>query len=155
MKKRLLLSISALLLLFNACDPGRVYDNNVSIPYGKWYYTNKPKFLTEIKDTASTYTIYFNVRNTGDYKYSNLFALISIQAPNDTAQSNKYEFKLANPDGEWLGGTGVGDLFDNQIKILDSVKFPKRGVYEFGIEQNMRDNPLMHISDVGIRIEKN
>lgn len=155
LKKVFLFSLVGLYLAISACDPKTVYDKNEAIPYAKWYYTNAPKFLMDIKDTSATYTIYFNVRNTGNYKYSNLFILLSIEAPKDTVQTSKYEFKLANPDGEWLGATGVGDLYDNQIKILDSVKFPRTGVYQFGIEQNMRDNPLMEITDVGIRVERN
>jgi len=32
--------------------------------------------------------------------------------------------------------------------------FPAKGVYHFSIEQNMRDNPLHEVSDVGLRVEK-
>jgi gliding motility-associated lipoprotein GldH len=35
----------------------------------------------------------------------------------------------------------------------EGYKFPSVGTYTIIIEQNMRDNPLKNISDVGIRVE--
>ncbi len=38
--------------------------------------------------------------------------------------------------------------------VVEKIKFAKPGVYSFSFEQNMRDNPLAGIEDVGMRIEK-
>ena len=64
------------------------------------------------------------------------------------------EFKLAEADGKWLG-SGLGDIYSNQMKMMQSLKFPRKGVYSFTIEQNMRDNPLVGIEDVGVKIVRN
>jgi gliding motility-associated lipoprotein GldH len=60
---------------------------------------------------------------------------------------------LAEADGKWWG-SGLGDIFSNQIKVMENVKFPRKGVYSFSVEQNMRDNPLLGIEDIGVRVEK-
>jgi gliding motility-associated lipoprotein GldH len=65
----------------------------------------------------------------------------------------RYEVKLANPDGQWLG-QGSGNLYSYQVPILTDYKFPEKGTYSFEIEQNMRDNPLREVTDVGMRVER-
>ena len=140
-------------VLFNACDPKRVFEAHESIENDSWYINQKPAFFVEIKDTVSEHNIYFNLRHTGLYKYSNLFVLMTIQGPKSKAETQRYEFKLAEVDGKWLG-SGLGDIYSNQILLVEKIKFPKSGVYSFTFEQNMRDNPLTGIEDVGIKISK-
>lgn len=61
------------------------------------------------------------------------------------------ELKLAQLDGKWTGKS-AGSLYTQQSLIHKDYVFPDTGVYHFSIEQNMRDNPLMEISDVGLNI---
>lgn len=65
----------------------------------------------------------------------------------------RYEVKLAGKDGEWFG-KGSGNLYSYQVPFKTNIKFPAKGNYHFEIEQNMRDNPLHEVSDVGLRVEK-
>lgn len=146
-------SLILISVLFISCDKNRVFEDNAVIKDNQWFLNNKPVFYVDIKDTTSAYNIYFNVRNTGNFKYSNLFILLTVQGPKSKAETNRYEFRLANPDGKWLG-SGLGDIYSNRIKLEEKIMFPKKGVYSFTVEQNMRDNPLEGIEDVGIRIEK-
>ena len=60
---------------------------------------------------------------------------------------------MADEKGKWLG-TGVGDLYDNQIPFKRNVRFPLAGIYHFEIEQGMRLETTPLILDVGLRIEK-
>ena len=64
----------------------------------------------------------------------------------------RYELKLASNTGEWLG-SGSGSLYSYQIPFK-TIRFPAKGIYNFEIEQNMRDNPLHEVSDIGLRVEK-
>ncbi len=64
----------------------------------------------------------------------------------------RQEFQLAMPDGEWLGN-GSGNLFSYQLIYKENYKFASTGKYNLIVEQNMRDNPLKAISDVGIYVE--
>lgn len=140
-------------ILFSSCDPDRVFDANVVIPENKWSVNNRPVFYVDINDTSSFHDIYLNVRNTGNFRYSNLFILLTVQGPQAQPETKRYEFKLAEPDGKWLG-SGLGDIYSNQILMIEKIRFQKSGVYSFRIEQNMRENPLEGIEDVGIRIAK-
>lgn len=152
MKAKFYIFIFAIAVFCNACDDNRVFEDYQTIKDDNWYINQRPSFFVEITDTVSSHTIYFNIRHTGIYKYSNLFVLYTIQGPKAKPETQRLEFKLAELDGKWLG-SGLGDVYANQIKIMENVKFPRKGVYSFTIEQNMRDNPLTGIEDVGIRIE--
>lgn len=130
-----------------------ITDQNVEISGHNWTYTSRIKFAFKIDDEKAAYNLYMNLRVTADYKYSNIFVLISQSGPGIKNASKRYEMRLANKDGEWLG-KGSGNLYSYQEPFLVNHKFPAKGTYIFVIEQNMRDNPLKEVSDVGLRVEK-
>lgn len=143
-----------MLLSWPGCtDPGAVVDQNTEIVNNNWAYPNKLKYTVKIDNEQIPYNLYLNLRVTGDYKYANIFVLIHQINPDKKASATRFEFKLANPDGEWLG-QGSGNLYSYQIPFRTIYKFPAKGVYTFLVEQNMRDNPLHEVSDVGMRVEK-
>lgn len=154
MQKRVTLLVLFVAIVFSACDQNRVFESYQNIKDDSWYINQKPSFYLDITDTVSEHNVYFNVRHTGLYKYSNLFILFTIQGPKANPETQRLEFKLAEADGKWLG-SGLGDIYSNQIKVMEKIKFPRKGVYSFTIEQNMRDNPLVGIEDIGVRVEKN
>ena len=141
------------LLIAGCTDANAVLDQNARIDNLNWAYVNKIKYDVAIEDTTVAYNLYLNLRVTADYKYANLFALIGEGRAGSKPHYTRYEFKLANPDGEWLG-KGSGNLFSYQIPFKTDYHFPARGTYHFEIEQNMRNNPLREVSDVGLRVEK-
>jgi gliding motility-associated lipoprotein GldH len=150
----LLAGLLVILTGLSSCtDPNAVFDQNTEIGNHNWSYLNKVRYDVKIDDANLSYNLYLNLRVTGSYKYSNLFVLISNGPVNGKASTARYEFKLAKADGEWLG-KGTGNLYSYQLPFEKSFKFPAKGVYHFEIEQNMRDNPLHEVSDVGLRVEK-
>jgi gliding motility-associated lipoprotein GldH len=60
---------------------------------------------------------------------------------------------LADEKGKWLG-SGIGDIYDNQIPFKRNVRFPLPGTYSFEIQQGTRKDDIPLIMDVGLRIEK-
>ena len=158
MKRLLILfylaSFSAILLSFSGCaDKGAVIDQNIEITGHNWTYLNKVKFTFKIDDEKIPYNLYMNLRVTADYKYSNLFVLITQKGPDKKPEIKRYELKLASKDGEWLG-EGSGNLYSYQLPFRTDYKFAVKGLYTVYIEQNMRNNPLHEVSDVGLRVEK-
>jgi gliding motility-associated lipoprotein GldH len=141
------------MLLGSCTDPKAVIDTNTQIVDHNWAYINRIKFDCKIDDDKAAYNLYFNLRVTDKYKYSNLFVLISQTSPGGQKKVTRYEVKLASKDGEWLG-KGSGNLYSYQVPFQTVVKFPAKGNYHFEVEQNMRDNPLHEVSDVGLRVEK-
>ena len=138
-------------LMFGCTNNGAVLDDSVALPNKVWAYNNRAGFDVKISDVAVDYQLSLNLRVTGNYKYSNIFMLITD--PVKKGRVTRWEFKLAQPDGRWLG-KGSGNLYSFQIPFYKNYRFPSAGTYHFQIEQNMRDNPLHEVSDVGLRVAK-
>jgi gliding motility-associated lipoprotein GldH len=149
------LMVLATLFITSCSDPDRVMDDNKAIPAQNWSYGNKIHFDVQIDDASIAYNLYINLRVTATYRYSNMFILLSQSGGGmKKADLVRYELKkLTSPTGEWLG-KGSGNLYSYQIPLRTQYRFPGKGRYHFEIEQNMRDNPLRSVSDVGLRVEK-
>lgn len=139
--------------LISCKDSVTVADTNFELNRQNWSYTEKIRIPVTIDEVDIPYNIYLNLRHTSNYKYSNIFLLIHIISPDGKRITERREFKLALPDGEWLG-SGSGNMYSYQLLIKDNYRFPVKGKYIFELEQNMRDNPLDHVTDAGIRVEK-
>jgi gliding motility-associated lipoprotein GldH len=151
-------SVSLLLFILafitSACDSRRFFEENSSVPDGVWKNTERIRFDVPIKDTIAGYNFFLNVRNSGDYPYSNLYLFIHTTTPSGKLANDTLECQLAAPDGKWLG-SGIGNLKFNRFFFQENVRFHKAGIYHFEIEQAMRVKTLSGIHDIGIRIEKN
>jgi gliding motility-associated lipoprotein GldH len=134
------------------CTDNAVIDTNFEISNHNWSYIKKVKVPVKITDISKKYNVYFNLRHTADYRYSNIFILIRQTSPDRKTRTDRKEFKLAYPDGEWLG-SGSGNIYSYQLPFIQNHTFPKAGTYTFEFEQNMRDNPLREVTDVGLRVE--
>lgn len=139
------------ILLLAGCG-SNVVDSNVEIPDRKWTYRNHIITSFEIKDPGKAYNVFFKLRHTAEYKYSNIFILAHIK-DGKNVNKQRFEFKLAKNDGEWLG-SGSGNVFSYTLPLLTNYRFPRSGKFEIEIEQNMRDNPLVEVADAGILVEE-
>lgn len=154
LKKKTFLLLFLAVTSFTSCqDTQTVVDNNIEIAGHNWSYTEKVQVPVEISDASLAYNLYLNLRLTASYKYSNIFLLIHTTGPDGKKTTERKEFRLALPDGEWLG-SGSGNLYSYQILFRENYKFPIKGKYTFELEQNMRDNPLNSVTDAGVRVEK-
>lgn len=152
--KILFLFVALLVTFLASCqDQSAIVDTNIELDKHNWSYTEKVKIPLRIEATDISYNFYLNLRHTSDYKYSNIFMLIHIIGPDGKKTTERREFKLALPDGEWLG-SGSGNLYSYQILFKEGHKFSLPGNYVIELEQNMRDNPLDYVTDAGIRVEK-
>jgi gliding motility-associated lipoprotein GldH len=138
---------------FISCDSKRVFEENKEISDVIWDANEKISFEVPITDTTTPNNLFINVRNADDYPYSNLYLFITTTFPNGKLSKDTLECILADDQGNWLG-SGLGDLWDNQIPFKKNVRFPVSGKYTFEIEQAMRKDKLPLIVDVGLRIEK-
>lgn len=152
--KRLIKGIilSFTVLLSASCDDGAVKDVFVNIPNKNWSYDRPIKTDVDITDSSKPYMVSINFRHTEDYRYANLWVRISVIGPSKKKITERKEFQLALQDGEWLG-KGSGNLYSYQLVFKDAYQFDTPGKYTFVIEQNMRDNPLKYVTDVGLRVE--
>jgi gliding motility-associated lipoprotein GldH len=141
------------LLALTSCDDTRMFEENQEIPGGDWDITERVSFDFEVPDTTTFYNFYFNVRNTDDYPFSNLYVFSHIEFPNGKTGTDTIELPLTRPDGSWTGN-GQGDIHDCQLIFRKNVRFPVEGKYHMEVEQAMRMEKLPGINDIGIRIER-
>lgn len=130
-----------------------MFEENQEITGGVWDMNQRVAFDFEVPDTITKYNFYFNIRNTDDYKFSNLYVFMHIDFPNGKKGVDTVELPLTNADYSWVG-TGQGEVYDCQLIFRKGVRFPVSGKYHVEIEQAMRMEKLPGIHDVGIRIER-
>jgi gliding motility-associated lipoprotein GldH len=131
-----------------------VFEKTAQIPSQSWFYNNKHSFTFTITDTGAAYNVYIVLRHTDAYNYNNLWLTVNSQAPGDTMLFQNINIELGNDAKGWEG-TGMDDIFEVRKNITPGpIPFKKAGNYTFIIAQIMRENPLKHILNVGIRVEK-
>ncbi len=145
--------IACLGVFFASCGSQVLFEQNSKVEDANWRSANPAIFELEVEDTLTAYDFYINVRNTGSYRFSNLYLFIQTDFPNGKSIRDTVECLMATPEGEWIG-TGVGDLRDQSILFKQSGNFPLKGKYRFEMVQAMRQDPLPGIADIGLRIEK-
>jgi gliding motility-associated lipoprotein GldH len=140
-------------LFFSACNDNALYEENKEIPDGVWDMKQPLGFDFTVPDTNTYYNFYFNVRNTDEYKFKNLYVFFHTKFPNGKMGNDTIEFPLQDDLGHWYG-KGQGDIHDCRLIFRKGVRFPLAGQYHMDVEQAMRIEKLPGIIDVGIRIEK-
>lgn len=144
--------VLSLILFFASCDSKRIFEENKTIEETGWNINDIKTFEVEIKDPATATNFYINVRNADGYPYSNLFIFVKTIFPNGKMSNDTLECILADEKGKWLG-SGIGDIYDNQIPFKRNVRFPLAGKYSFELQHGMRIDNVPLIMDVGLRIE--
>ncbi len=145
------LLFAGILIFLSSCKQNLV-DFSKEIPKRQWFYRDRVTAKFKIRDASIPYNIYFKLRHTADYRYSNIFILTSL-LDGKTKITKRYQYKLAENDGRWLG-SGSGNLFNYTLPLLTNFRFAHSGEFSLEIEQNMRDNPLSEIADLGILVEE-
>jgi gliding motility-associated lipoprotein GldH len=154
-KKTLLNKFILILLAANilvCCQTINVYEKTAYFPIHSWKSAEKPSFTFEISDTASLYNIFFVLRHEDAYNYNNIWVNITVKGPTEVVTVRR-EFILANNRQGWLG-SGMDDIFEHRILISNRAAPLHKGIYTFTLQQDMREDPLAHILNAGIRVEK-
>lgn len=153
-----ILLVFVVITLFS-CDDNRVFDEYKSIDNG-WNKDSIVSFEFDVKNVSQKHNLYVNIRNNNDYKYSNLFLIVSMESPNGFTKVDTLQYQMANPDGTLLGD-GFTDVKDNKLFYKENFKFPNTGKYKIKVQQAVRktgkivgDKKLEGISAVGFRLEK-
>lgn len=150
-----------LISLVFGCDSNRVFDEYQSIP-DEWDKDNIIAFKVTPPDSINPYNLYVNLRNTDDYKFSNLFLIVELNYPNGKTVKDTLEYPMANPDGSFLG-SGFTDVKENKLwykGFEEPFVFNESGEYIVNIQHAMRQNGMVNgvdklegITDVGFRVE--
>lgn len=153
--------IVILAVFLSSCDSNRVLDEYKSVP-NEWQKDSIISFKVNPPDSIKPYNLFVNIRNTNDYKFSNLFLIIEMVYPHGKTITDTLEYQMTKPNGELLG-EGFTDIKENKLWYKGyekPFKFEEIGDYKINIQQAMRNNGdingvdnLEGITDVGFRIE--
>jgi len=154
-KNSLLLLFVAVLLF--SCDKKRVFDEYKSVG-SAWNKDSIVTFDLPVLDSTKKYDLFVNLRDNNNYKYNNIFLIVSLETPNGYTKVDTLEYQMAEPDGTLLGN-GFTDIKESKLYYKENVRF--RGKYKVHIKQAVRENGkvpgvdyLDGITEVGFRIEK-
>lgn len=153
MKLQMIIFVIAILFLDSCVKTNGVYEHMSFFPKQEWSSSQKQSFNFEVTDTAASYRLYLVLRHTDAYNWNNIWVNIEFKAP-DTTYMIKREFVLA--DNRKWHGTVVDDIVDQRIPFnQNNIPTPlKKGKYTFTLQQVMREDPLQHVLNAGIRVEK-
>jgi gliding motility-associated lipoprotein GldH len=147
--------ICCIIFILTGCKKIDVFEKHASIPAFKWAKSYAPEFNFENADSTTPYLFYVVVRHANAYRYSNLWVRIGAKAAGDSLQTQDLELPLTLNNQRWAG-TGMDDVYEVRVPVyLDKIRFTRKtGAYTFSIRQIMREDPLPHIMNIGLRIEK-
>ncbi|WP_018616209.1 gliding motility lipoprotein GldH [Segetibacter koreensis] len=135
-----------------SCQTIDIFEKTTAFKTHNWKSAERPSFTFEIQDTTSLYKILLVLRHEDAYNYNNIWVKLVVKGP-ATVDTIRREFILGNNKQGWLG-SGMDDVFEHRIPFNDKPAPLKRGKYTFILQQDMREDPLEHIMNVGIRVEK-
>lgn len=116
-----------------------------------WNWGQGKKFTFTIEDSTYYYSLSCGLRITSGYSYSNIWLLYRLDGP-VVSQKEQFEIVLSDNTGKWLG-KGQGNLISYEKPFAGRLKL-KPGIYTLEIAQNMRDEKLTGVSDVGLKVIK-
>lgn len=148
-----LLSASSILV---SCDSKRLYENNIDIQSHAWNKDSVLNYSYQLDSTISPKAISFsfNLRNTIDYAYRNLWLFVELDFPNKKVIKDTINIFLSDEQGYWLDNVQGGAVKESRHYYKFALSNPPKGKYSIKIQHGMREENLLEIVSVGARIEK-
>ena len=138
MRNSVLLLVFGFMFLSVSCDSKRIYDEYKSVPNG-WNKDSIISFTLHPPDSIKPYNLFVNLRNTSQYKYSNIYLIVEMVFPHGKTIKDTLEYRMADPSGKFLG-SGIMDVKENKLWYKENVIFNETGDYIVNIQHAMREN---------------
>lgn len=148
-----LLVLSVLTTAISGCKKADavVFEEFQSTNNSDWDWKDAKTFNFEINDTTCYYSILASLRISGKYSYSNIWIIYQLQG-NNYKEKKQFQIELADQTGRWIG-EGMSNLISYEQHIIPKLKL-RPGKYSIAFSQNMRDQHLVGVNDIGLRILK-
>lgn len=164
-RKSIFLILSIALIFIDSCGlpENTITEEFQTVDKGIWGWKETKSYTFTIEDSTHFYNIYCGLRITGKYNYSNIWLIYelaesksenasAVNSPGTSLQKKQFQIELADQTGRWLG-KGMSNLISYEQPLLIKTKL-KKGNYTFKLSQNMREDLLSGVNDVGIKVEK-
>lgn len=141
-----------LMLGMSACRPSEniVYEEFTDVDAAGWNWDAGKSFSFEVIDETHAYNLLSGLRITSEYAYSNIWMLYSLKGPNGYFRKDQFQLVLSDNIGRWKG-KGVSNLISYQEAFLNQLQL-KKGKYTLTIFQNMRDENLESVNNLGLQV---
>ena len=140
-------------LFFVSCDRNKIFDLYLEVDPQGWHATDTIGFEFEIDSHENIfYNTLIGLRNNNDFLYANIFFFVDVEYPSGLHRTDTLQYILAEPDGKWLG-SGIGEIKHNVLNFKENETM-QPGLYKYKIVHGMRDDVLIGIEDIGLRVER-
>jgi gliding motility-associated lipoprotein GldH len=140
-------------LVFYACGPAYVYEEEYQLPEEGWPYSDTLAYAIDITDTLSRYNLLMKLEHTIDYPFQNIYLQIHTSYPNGKTISDRLSINLLDTKGQWFGKCR-NENCELLIGLQEGLYFDQVGIHTIAVEQYMRRNPLPGIRSAGLMLEK-
>ena len=113
------------------------YPINYKSLNGDWKSTEILTFTLEEKTLQNPHHLFFHLRNTNAYAYSNIFLIARLKDSTQTYITDTLEYKMATPEGHWLG-KGFGEVKESVLWWKENIQIETRGPIVIEVEHAMR-----------------
>ena len=160
-RNSIFLILSIVMILLDSCGlpENTITEEFQTIDKGIWGWKETKSYTFTVDDSTHYYNIYCGLRITGKYNYSNIWLIYELAESRNANNSSlnsllkkQFQIELADQTGRWLG-KGMSNLISYEQPLLIKTKL-KKGNYTFKLSQNMREDLLSGVNDVGIKVEK-
>ena len=138
--------------LLAGCGQPPLVAETSDVPLEGWDSQHSVAFHWDVQDTLLRHDVMLDVRHAQDYPNSNLYLFLTYRFPNGKSRVDTVECTLADARGKWRG-SGFGDLVDQRFMLESGIRFPLRGRYGLEVVHGMRNDPVVGVSNVGLRLE--
>lgn len=143
-----LLAISLLI----SCNEADIPSNAYSFDNKEWKSNETIPFNFKFSNATKGGNMALIVRNTTDYKYSNLIVEIEEIKPDETSSKKVYEILLSNTDGSWVGNKS-GSIVENKFYFKKNASF-QPGKYTYKVKHRIDNKIISDLLDVGMIYER-
>ena len=126
------------------------YEKYMPIKDNTWSKEQACCFEFQVDDSTLLYDIDVEVRNNNFYPYQNLWLLCEELHADSIFVRDTLNCELADVFGKWHG-SGIS-IFQTSFPLRKSYRFPKTGKYSISIKHGMRNDALLGIREVGVRL---
>ncbi|MCV9388048.1 gliding motility lipoprotein GldH [Reichenbachiella ulvae] len=155
-KHLLLICCTAVAIALYSCSGGTLIDQSQDMSEGVWHVDSLASFDYVIEDTTLKYDISYLVRYAVDYPYYNLYVTYYLEdSVGNILNSQQQELILFDKTTGQPLGTGLGDLYDREVKIFEDYTFDQTMKYHFKVKHYMRMQELPGILSFGLKVTEN
>lgn len=143
------IAMLCVLLLSSSCRRDIIYER-FQVVGTVWYQDTGLTYFYNVPDVSVPYDLTLEIRHNGTYPYRNIWIFSQEERPIDLVYRDTLECELADVEGSWLGrGYSIRTL---SVPLRRGHIYPMGGRYVLTLYHGMRDEPLVGIESIGLKI---